>query len=268
MLAPVLMALTQQREASWQAVVLLTVGAFAVRSCGCVINDICDREFDSKVARTAMRPLAAGTLSLRWAYFLVFLTGSISLLSISWIPSSSYLMILFCAALIIVYPLSKRFYPFPQLILGMAFASGIPCTYSFYQQPLDARAYQLVLTVIAWVVSFDTSYALADFEDDQKLPIQALTKTLGYTWSLRLSQVLLVICQLSISNLVFTADFYLVNIVFLMTSWVLSIFIISLADKGRHNLLVFQWHAILGFVWVLTLPSVNLNAAIEANFLL
>lgn len=262
------MALTQLPQASWQAAVLLSIGVFAVRSCGCVINDICDREFDAKVSRTAVRPLAARTLTVGWAYCLVGLTALISLLSISWIPVSSYLMIVFCAGLIIIYPLSKRFYPFPQLILGIAFASSIPCTYSFYQQELDYRAWQLVLTVIAWVVSFDISYALADFEDDQNLPIQALTKTLGYVWSLRFSQALLLASQLSISALVVTAEYHLCNMIFLGLSCCLSIFIVSLADKGRDTLQVFQWHALLGFLWVLTLLSVNLRSAIEANFLL
>lgn len=244
------MALAQLPQASFAQVSLLIIGVFSVRSCGCVINDICDREFDAQVARTAKRPLAAGTLSVRWALMLVLLTGLLALMTVSWVPVRSYPLIMGSGALIVFYPLSKRFFPFPQAILGLAFASPIACITSFYQQPLDNIQWQLMATVFFWVISFDTAYALADFEDDNKLNIQSLPKTLGYRSALLLSQALLILCQMSITSLTHS---HTLACLACALSWGLSCYLIALADTARHKQLVFHYHGLLGFLWALQL---------------
>lgn len=252
---PVLIALTQLPQASLGAVLLLCCGVIAVRSCGCAINDICDRKFDAQVTRTADRPLASGAISLPWAFFLVGLSGLISLLSVVWIPFSAYPIVMLCALLIVVYPLSKRFYPFPQIILGMAFASSIPCLYAFFEQPFDIRAQQFTLVIVAWVVAFDTSYALADWEDDQKLSLQSLTKTLGYCWSVRLSQFLLALAQLKMTELVMipSSKVGLIPLGALAFSWLLAFHLMRIAELGRLEQRAFHLHPYLGLLWVLAL---------------
>lgn len=254
LLVPMLMALTAVPQASLGASLLLVVGVVSIRSCGCAINDICDRNFDAQVARTASRPLPSGRLSLPWAVMLAGLSGFFALLSVAWVPWSAYPMLALCAALIVLYPLSKRFFPFPQLILGFAFASSIPCVYAFFEQPWDGHAQQLTAIVIAWVISFDTSYALADWEDDQRLSLHALTKTLGYKSSLKLSQLLLAIVQIKITEMVLLAQAPGLRVLIpLACSWILTLYLIKIADQGRLSQQVFHLHPYLGLLWVLSL---------------
>lgn len=159
------------------AVVLL--GGFATRSAGCLINDLCDRDLDRNVARTKLRLLASGKASLAQALAALAFFCALSLFAASFLPTHSYRTVLLTALMIALYPLSKRFFILPQLILGFTFAQGVILTLALSGQPFSLEVGVLYLAVVFWVFSFDSLYALADYQDDKKLSLHSSVKTIG-----------------------------------------------------------------------------------------
>jgi len=152
---------------------IVIIGSILVRSCGCVINDISDYKIDKLVSRTVGRPLATGALSLSeaWVFFLFLGLMSISLLLLT--NPLTIKMGIFFAIFIIVYPLTKRFFKAPQFFLGVTFGSGSLISYSLVTSSLTLSIIVLYLGLIAWIISFDTYYALEDIEDDRNLGVNS-----------------------------------------------------------------------------------------------
>jgi 4-hydroxybenzoate polyprenyltransferase len=152
---------------------IVTIGSILVRSCGCVINDISDYKIDKLVSRTVGRPLATGALSVyeAWGFFLLLGLMSLSLLFFT-NPLTIKIGIFF-AIFIIVYPLTKRFFKAPQFFLGVTFGSGSLISYSLVSSSLSLSIIILYIGLIAWIISFDTYYALEDIEDDRSIGINS-----------------------------------------------------------------------------------------------
>ncbi len=154
-------------------VFIVIIGSILVRSCGCVINDISDYKIDKLVSRTVGRPLATGALSIyeAWVFFLI-----LGLMSLSLLLFTNPLTIkvgIFFAIFIIVYPLTKRFFKAPQFFLGVTFGSGSLISYSLVTSSPSLSIVILYIGLIAWIISFDTYYALEDMEDDRKIGINS-----------------------------------------------------------------------------------------------
>ena len=152
---------------------IVIIGSILVRSCGCVINDISDYKIDKLVSRTVGRPLATGALSIyeAWGFFLLLGLMSLSLLFFT-NPLTIKIGIFF-AIFIIVYPLTKRFFKDPQFFLGVTFGSGSLISYSLVSSSLSLSIIILYIGLIAWIISFDTYYALEDIEDDRSIGINS-----------------------------------------------------------------------------------------------
>jgi len=152
---------------------IVVIGSILVRSCGCVINDISDYKIDKLVSRTVGRPLATGALSIyeAWVFFLF-----LGLMSLSLLLFTNPLTIkvgIFFAIFIIVYPLTKRFFKAPQFFLGITFGSGSLISYSLVTSSPSLSIVILYIGLIAWIISFDTYYALEDMEDDRNIGINS-----------------------------------------------------------------------------------------------
>ena len=152
---------------------IVIIGSILVRSCGCVINDISDYKIDKLVSRTVGRPLATGALSIyeAWGFFLLLGLMSLSLLFFT-NPLTIKIGIFF-AIFIIVYPLTKRFFKAPQFFLGVTFGSGSLISYSLVSSSLSLSIIILYIGLIAWIISFDSYYALEDIEDDRSIGINS-----------------------------------------------------------------------------------------------
>lgn len=154
-------------------------GTMLMRAAGCVLNDIADRRFDGAVARTTHRPLARGEISVRWAlvYALVLLGLAASLLPrLNELAQQYASLAVFTAA---VYPYTKRFFPFPQAVLGIAFGFGIPMAFADTLGHVPPMAWLLWLASAAWSIAYDTAYAMVDREDDLRLGLRSSAITLG-----------------------------------------------------------------------------------------
>jgi 4-hydroxybenzoate polyprenyltransferase len=158
---------------------IFVLGTLLMRSAGCVMNDLADWRFDSKVKRTRDRPLAAGTVSRREAYGLA---AALTLAAFALVLSLNRLTVLLsfvALALAATYPLTKRFLAIPQAYLGIAFGFGIPMGYAAVLGTIPAEGWWLLLANIFWAVAYDTEYAMVDRDDDLRIGIKTAAITLG-----------------------------------------------------------------------------------------
>jgi 4-hydroxybenzoate polyprenyltransferase len=159
--------------------ILFTLGTIIMRSAGCVINDIADRNWDRFVWRTKDRPLANGRISLEIAWGLLITLLLIALVILIQLPKNCFYVALAAVGLTLVYPFCKRFIRTPQLILSLAFASSIPMVCVAAASNWDISWTLLLCLTLMWVFAYDTAYALADMEDDKKLGILSSALFLG-----------------------------------------------------------------------------------------
>jgi 4-hydroxybenzoate polyprenyltransferase len=157
-------------------ILLFVVGSLLMRSAGCVVNDIWDREMDRQVTRTAGRPLASGALRLREAA--LFLAGLLVLSLAILLALNPAAQLLGVASLLLValYPLAKRVTWWPQLMLGTTFGWGAPMGYVAARGYLDLSAGALYLAAIIWILGYDTVYAHQDREDDALVGVRSTAR--------------------------------------------------------------------------------------------
>jgi 4-hydroxybenzoate polyprenyltransferase len=163
----------------WDLFAWLLLGAFAMRSAGCVYNDIVDRDLDARVERTRLRPLASGRVSLRAAWVLVVglcLAGLVVLLQL---PSTAQLIALGSLLLVAGYPFMKRITWWPQAWLGLVFSWGALVGWPAVTGVLELPPVLLWLGSVAWVVGYDTLYAIQDKEDDALVGVRSSARRLG-----------------------------------------------------------------------------------------
>jgi 4-hydroxybenzoate polyprenyltransferase len=159
--------------------VIFIIGTVLMRSAGCVLNDIADREFDKHVARTRGRPLATGEVSVKEARVLagaLVLLSFLLVLPLNWVCMALAVPAVFLAA---SYPYTKRFFAIPQAYLGVAFGFGIPMGFAAETGTVPALAWLLLLANIFWAMAYDTEYAMVDREDDLRIGIRTSAITLG-----------------------------------------------------------------------------------------
>jgi 4-hydroxybenzoate polyprenyltransferase len=163
----------------WDLFLWLALGAFAMRSAGCVYNDIVDRDLDKKVERTRLRPLASGRVPIRAAWVLIGLLCAIGLIVLTQLNLSAAIISLVSVAPVAAYPFMKRITWWPQAWLGLVFSWGALVGWSAVTGQLDWPAPLLWFGSIAWVVGYDTLYAIQDIEDDALVGVKSSARRLG-----------------------------------------------------------------------------------------
>jgi 4-hydroxybenzoate polyprenyltransferase len=160
------------RPAPW-LVMLFTAGTFLMRSAGCAINDAADAEFDAHVERTADRVVATGQLSRGEAIAVAGALAALAALLLIPLNEASIRLAIVALALAATYPLFKRFFPVPQLYLGVAFSFGIPMAYAAVLGEVPLQGWVLLVANLFWVVAYDTEYAMVDRDDDLRLGVRS-----------------------------------------------------------------------------------------------
>lgn len=164
---------------SLDIVVIFVLGTFLMRSAGCAMNDYADRDFDPYVERTRARPLAAREIRPAEA---VAVAAGLALAAFALVLFLNRLAIglsFVALAIAATYPFAKRFFPFPQAYLGVAFGFGIPMAYAAVQNALPPECWLLLGANIFYSFAYDTEYAMVDRDDDAKLGIRTSALTLG-----------------------------------------------------------------------------------------
>ncbi len=166
-------------EPSAMMVWVFALGAFVMRSAGCVINDFADRDIDPKVERTKQRPLASGALQASDALALFVALGLLALILLLCLPIRVWPWALPALTVTIIYPFMKRFIQAPQAVLGIAFCFSIPMVYSAADHEFDTAFVLLLLLNFCWVIAYDTAYAMSDREDDLKIGVKSTAILFG-----------------------------------------------------------------------------------------
>ena len=163
----------------WHLLLVFTLGTFLMRSAGCAVNDVADRDFDKHVKRTANRPVTSGAVSTKEALLLGAVLAFSAFLLVLTTNSSTIAWSFAALAVSIFYPFTKRFFSMPQAVLGVAFSFGIPMAFAAVRGEVPALAWWLLLGNLFWVLAYDTEYAMVDRDDDLKIGIQTSAITLG-----------------------------------------------------------------------------------------
>ena len=179
-------------------VLIFVTGVFIMRSAGCVINDIADRDIDKHVARTQERPLTSGRVRLRQAIGLFLGLCFIALLLVLNLNLKAILLSLIGAVLAASYPFMKRITNLPQVFLGVAFAWGIPMAFAAQTNSLPSICWWLMLANIFWVIAYDTMYAMADKQDDLKIGVKSTAILFGEN-----DRTMILACQIIVFGLLF-----------------------------------------------------------------
>ena len=174
----------------WHLLLVFTLGTILMRSAGCCINDVADREFDRHVKRTAARPVTTGAVSVKEA---LSLGAGLALLAFALVLTTNAVTIAWsfvALGITLFYPYAKRFVSMPQAVLGVAFSFGIPMAFSAVQgqdswslvamrASVPWLAWVLLLGNLFWVLAYDTEYAMVDRDDDLAIGMKTSAITLG-----------------------------------------------------------------------------------------
>jgi len=158
---------------------VFVLGTFLMRSAGCAVNDVADRDFDRHVKRTAQRPVTSGAVSPREA---LALGAVLALAAFGLVLTTNLATVLWSFAALAVsvfYPYTKRFFSMPQAVLGVAFSFGIPMAFAAVQGTVPPLAWWLLIGNAFWVLAYDTEYAMVDRDDDLRIGIRTSAITLG-----------------------------------------------------------------------------------------
>jgi 4-hydroxybenzoate polyprenyltransferase len=167
------------RGSEWWLLLWFALGAFAMRSAGCVWNDVVDRDLDAKVERTRLRPLASGRASLRGAIVLLASMCLIGLFVLLQLDRTAQIAALASLAPVAAYPFMKRITWWPQAWLGLVFSWGALVGWPAVTGRIELPALLLYAGSIFWVIGYDTIYALQDKEDDALVGVKSSALALG-----------------------------------------------------------------------------------------
>jgi len=163
----------------WHLFAVFVLGTILMRSAGCCVNDVADRDFDRHVKRTAQRPVTSGAVSVKEALVLGAVLALVAFALVLTTNTPTVLWSFAALAITLAYPFAKRFVSVPQAVLGVAFSIGIPMAYTAVRGSVPATAWWLLAGNLFWVLAYDTEYAMVDRDDDLKIGMKTSAITFG-----------------------------------------------------------------------------------------
>ena len=174
----------------WHLLAVFVLGTILMRSAGCCVNDVADRDFDRHVKRTAQRPVTSGAVSVKEA---LLLGAALALCAFALALSTNPPTIALCGPALLItvlYPYAKRVLSMPQAVLGVAFSFGIPMAFAAVRggsewsphatsEAVPWQAWALLASNLFWVLAYDTEYAMVDRDDDLRIGMKTSAITLG-----------------------------------------------------------------------------------------
>jgi 4-hydroxybenzoate polyprenyltransferase len=157
-----------------RVLIVFALGVFTMRAAGCIINDLVDRDIDPQIRRTRNRPLAARRVTPFEALVLFVLLCAAALALVLQLNQLTIRLSVIGAALTVSYPFVKRFFPLPQLYLGISFGGwGVPMAFAAQTGQVPRIAWVIFIAAVVWAVVYDTLYAMVDREDDLKVGVHS-----------------------------------------------------------------------------------------------
>ena len=225
--------------------IIFILGVIVTRSLGCAVNDLVDRNIDSKVFRTKNRPIASGQISINEVLCLITVLGILALYLV--FQLNSYAIKISCIALLFIflYPFTKRFLPIPQAFLGITFGFGILMVFATIQSQITLDAWLLFAANTFWVLAYDSHYGIVDSIDDKKIKVKSAPLTFGKS-------------TMKIIGSCYLATFILLVTIGAMSSYSLLYFV---ALSVAFLLAIINWKKSLLFD-----SKANFNAFISNNY--
>ena len=152
---------------------VIVLGTLATSAAGCVINDLWDRDIDPEVERTRSRPLASRALKVQTAIGVALISFASAAILAFYLNPLSFWLCVAAVPVIICYPLAKRVFPVPQLVLSIAWGFAVLISWSAAVNKLELATWLLWGAVVFWTMGFDTVYAMSDREDDLRLGVNS-----------------------------------------------------------------------------------------------
>ena len=152
---------------------VIVLGTLATSAAGCVINDLWDRDIDPEVERTRSRPLASRALKVQTGIGVALISFACAAILAFYLNPLSFWLCVAAVPVIICYPLAKRFFPVPQLVLSIAWGFAVLISWSAAVGKLELATWLLWGAVVVWTMGFDTVYAMSDREDDLRLGVNS-----------------------------------------------------------------------------------------------
>ena len=153
--------------------VLFFFGSVLMRSAGCIVNDIADRNYDKKVLRTKNRPIASGKISVKLGFFYISLLCLLALIVLLQFNKLTIILALVSMPLAFAYPYMKRLTYWPQLFLGITFNYGLLLGWISIQESLDLTPIIFYIGAIFWTLGYDTIYGYQDIKDDEIIGVKS-----------------------------------------------------------------------------------------------
>lgn len=163
----------------WHLLVVFVLGTILMRSAGCCVNDVADREFDKHVKRTAQRPVTSGRVGVKEALAVGGVLAFVAFLLVLTTNTATIAWSVLGLVLSLIYPYAKRHVSMPQAVLGVAFSFGIPMAFAAVTEAVPWQAWALMAGNLFWVLAYDTEYAMVDRDDDLKIGMKTSAITLG-----------------------------------------------------------------------------------------
>ena len=163
----------------WHLLLVFSLGTILMRSAGCCLNDVADRDFDKHVKRTAERPVTSGRIGVKEALMLGAVLALMAFGLVLTLRAETIAWSFAAIAVTVAYPYAKRFVAMPQAVLGLAFSFGIPMAFAAVTGEVPWLAWALLIGNLFWVLAYDTEYAMVDRDDDLKIGMKTSAITLG-----------------------------------------------------------------------------------------
>ena len=229
--------------------VLFFLGSVLMRSAGCIINDIADRNYDKKVLRTKNRPIASGKISIMLGLFYVSLLCSLALLVLLQFNKLTIILALASMPLAFAYPYMKRLTYWPQLFLGITFNYGLLLGWISVQESLNLTPIIFYAGAIFWTLGYDTIYGYQDIKDDEIIGVKSTSIKFKYNPKKFLS-LCYVITLISVICIGLTMNFNNYYFLFLILPALHLFFQIKVLNIKDHNICLktFKSNNILGLI--------------------
>ena len=235
--------------------ILFFLGSVLMRSAGCIVNDILDKEFDKKVFRTKNRPIASNQISIRLGIFYVIILCLLALLVLLNFNSITIFLALGSMPLAFTYPLMKRFTYWPQLFLGITFNYGLILGWTAVKGQIDIVPVIFYLGAIFWTLGYDTIYGFQDIKDDEMIGL----KSTSIKFKNNPHKFLTLCYSVFLLNLLITGYFIELNSFFYLTFIliILQMFYFQLKKLNIKNslecLTTFKSNNLLGLIVLISL---------------
>ena len=229
---------------------LFFLGSVLMRSAGCIMNDILDRDFDKKVSRTKNRPIASGEISVKLGLLYVIFLCFLGLLVLLNFNNLTIILALGSMPLAFSYPLMKRYIYWPQLFLGITFNYGLILGWACMKGQVDLVAIIFYFGAIFWTLGFDTIYGYQDIKDDEVIGIKSTSIKFK-----RNPKIFLIICYFIFAMSLITVGFFMKFDAMFYFSLIITIFHLFFYQINSFNhrnpkssLKIFKTNNLLGFI--------------------